>query len=74
MTSGCIGQVYFCFFSCSLLVLVLVRGDRGRARAMAGVNRPYLRGDVCRERAVIATSRISLFTDLEIPFSHFVWL
>ena len=46
MTSGCIGQVYFCIFSCSLARAVGRRGDRRRVLAVAiEVNRPYLCGD-----------------------------
>ncbi len=42
MTSGCIGQVYFCIF------FVLAARARARMLRAIGVNRPYLRGDVCR--------------------------
>ena len=72
MTSGCIGQVYFCDLLLLLLLLVLVFVPLLHRRAIE-VNRPYLRGDICRERASHRYEQISLFTgNLESPVVPFI--
>ena len=71
MTSGCIGQVYFCLCSCCICGRL---GSRNGCEATAGLSiAPTCAVMFVTSAAAIAKSRISLFTrNLESPVVPFI--